>query len=117
IRSNISDLPDVVHTRAGPRRTRKTPRPVADFAKSATGLGACPAFSPVPVLPGGASPGGSVLQAADQVVVLVPQGLRHAVAELLEVLGDERGLLLPHLGVDRQEGLQVGVVDVQALGV
>jgi hypothetical protein len=39
------------------------------------------------------------------------------VAELLEVLGDEGGLLLPDLRVDREQGVQVGVGEVQAVAV
>jgi hypothetical protein len=39
------------------------------------------------------------------------------VVELLEVLGDEGGLLLPDLRVDREQGVQVGVGEVQAVAV
>jgi hypothetical protein len=48
---------------------------------------------------------------------LVPQPLRQVVAELLEVLGDEGGLLLPDLRVDREQDVQVGVGEVQAVAV
>src|SRR5690606_41725890 len=56
-------------------------------------------------------------QALHQRAVLVPQLLGGVVAEGVEVLGDQGGLLAPDLLVDGEEELQVAVGEVEAVGL
>jgi hypothetical protein len=38
-------------------------------------------------------------------------------AEVAQVLGDERGLPLPRLGVDREQEAEVAFIDVPSIGI
>jgi hypothetical protein len=51
-------------------------------------------------------------ESAAQIVVLVPERAEQVAAEGAEVLGDERGLPLPCFGINREQEVEVVLVDV-----
>ncbi|MCW2622793.1 MAG: hypothetical protein JWL64_2395 [Frankiales bacterium] len=58
-----------------------------------------------------------LLEAGDERLLLLDEGLRHVVAELREVVRDQRRLLLPDVDVDREQQVEVTVGDVEVVQV
>ena len=54
----------------------------------------------------------SSAESAEQIVVLVPERAGQVAAEGAQVLGDERGLLLPCFGVDGEQEIEVVLINV-----